>query len=126
MSSHIKVKKYQHLVFNYKGIIIQSNETLFSNEDMYAKEATDIIEFFRNIFPHISQELKTQKTITFKALDVPSNILPGIYDFIFSVKADTLDVVKPLVECWIIERTDFYEDAQQFQQNNREEALSVV
>lgn len=120
-----KSTKYQHLVFNQEGFILQNDENLFLSKDINQHTAGDLIDFYKNIFPHILDALQHQKVITFKAIQAPGVILPGIYDFIFSLKENIKDPSRPLLECWITERTDFYEDVQQYQQSKRTEAIST-
>ena len=115
---------YQHIIFNNEGFILQSNERIIQNKDITREKASDLISFYENVFPHILDVLRYQKSITFKAINSPAQILPGIYDFVFALKANSVDSTKPLIECWIIERTEYYTDIQQFRQNQRSAIVS--
>lgn len=111
---------YQYLILNQKGAIIQSNDQLFPSDKVNHPDAEDLLEFANSILPQVFNLLKTQKSITFNGVDISFKLLPGIYDFIFS--RDTTSE-EQLVDCWIIERTEYYEDIQQFKQNYLETGL---
>jgi len=117
---------YQHLILNQEGIILQSDENLFQIKDIHWDTAEDLISFYQSIFPNITGSLKHQKLITFKAVNAPATMLPGIYDFIFSLKPNVMKLSQPLIECWIIERTEFYKDVQQFRQYHNEGAITTI
>ena len=112
---------YQHLVINQKGIIAQSNDQLFSSEKINHPDANDLLDFASSILPQVFELLEVQKSITFNGVDISFKLLPGTYDFIFS-KNTSND--QPLVDCWIIDRTEYYEDAQQFKQLRNEAKLN--
>jgi len=121
-----KHSNYQYLTFNLNGDIVQSNNQLFLSSRINKNEAGDLIDFCQSIFPHICDALKGQNLITFKGLQTPSKLLPGTYDFVFSPKTNSQNPNNHLIECWIIDRTVYYQDIQQFWQNYREEALAIA
>ena len=116
-----KTNNYQHLVLNQKGIIVQSNDHLFPSEMIHHSDAKDLIDFANSILPQIIDLLEVQNSITFNGVDTSFKLLPGTYDFIFS--KNTTDV-ESLIDCWIIERTEYYDDIQQFMQNSRAAELA--
>ncbi|MEM9821756.1 MAG: hypothetical protein AAF985_11820, partial [Bacteroidota bacterium] len=93
---------YQHLIMTQEGFVIYTNEQLFSTAFFSMKENEDLISYCENIFPSISEALKSKKMISFRAVHAPSKSLPGVYDFIFSSKVNQLNPFRPLIECWII------------------------
>ncbi len=118
-----KSKNYQHLVLNRKGIIIQSNDQLFHSKMIHHPDAEDIVDFGKNILPQVIDLLEYQKSVTFNCVDSSLKLLPGTYDFIFSKSTRNKET---LIDCWIIERTEYYEDIKRFQENYREAALSYA
>ncbi len=118
-----EANNYQHLILDQKGNIIQSNDQLFLSLNVTDEKASDLINFGQSIFPHICNVLEEQNLITFKGIRTPSKLLPGTYDFIFSKRRDSEN---ELIECWVIDRSTYYQDIQQFWQKYRENALAVA
>jgi len=102
-----KSNNYQHLALNQKGIIVQSNDQLFPSEKINHPDAEDLIDFANSILPQIIDLLEVQNSVTFSGVDTSFKLLPGIYDFIFSKNTSGKE---SLIDCWIIERTEYYED----------------
>ena len=121
-----EVANYQHLILTLEGFIVKSNDTLFSTKFLTWNSEEDLVTYFENIFPSIIDALQHQKVITFSAINSPSKNLPGIYDFIFSSKENKLNPYRPLVECWVIDRTDYYNDVKQYWQYHRQEAITTL
>jgi hypothetical protein len=116
---------YQHMIMTQEGFIVYSNEQLFSTAFLTMGEEEDLILYCENIFPSIYEALKSKQMISFRGVHAPSKSLPGVYDFIFSSKKNQLNPYKPLIECWITDRTKYYQDVQQFRQQQREEAITT-
>lgn len=114
---------YQHFLLDSEGYIIKSNNSFLSKEQVETVNDYNLLDFFKSIHPNILKELKANKMINFSGLQIMSNSLPGIYDFIFTLSRDNMESDKCQIDCWIIDRTVYYKDIQKNWKNYREESL---